>query len=137
MTPEERERLNSLCNQIQTEKDYRRFEGLLRELNLVIDRKHRRFKEFRLDASVSTRTRPWKTVRGVVSKLLAPAYPTQPERMEISTPEADDLFREIRIANDFSSPDGEVVGLQAGTQLEITFEADIRDATKQNTVGPN
>jgi hypothetical protein len=57
--------------------------------------------------------------------------------MEISTPEADDLFREIRIANDFSSPDGEVVGLQAGTQLEITFEADIRDATKQNTVGPN
>jgi hypothetical protein len=119
------------------EKRLSQIRGVASELNLVIDRKHRRFKEFRLDASVSTRTRPWKTVTAVVSKLLTPAYPTQPERVEISIPEADDLFREIRIANDFSSPDGEVVGLQAGTQLEITFEADIRDATKQNTISPS
>jgi hypothetical protein len=135
MTTEERERFSVLCIQIQTEKDYRKFEGSLRELNSIIDGKRRRFKEFRPDVSGSPKTRPWKTVTGVVGKLLAVAYPAEPERVEISIPEADDLFREIRIANHFTSPDGEVVGLHVGTQLDITFEADLRDTVKGTTVG--
>jgi hypothetical protein len=137
MTPEERERLNSLCIQIQTEKDYGKFEGLLRDLNGVIDRKHRRFKEFRSDVpDFSAPTRPSKSLTGVVTKVLRPTYSPQAERVEISIPEADDLFREIRIANTFIRPDGGSVGLHAGTQLEIRFEAKGREVVKQNTVGP-
>lgn len=114
MTAEERERFDSLCIQIQIEKDYRKFEGWLRELNSVVDSKRRRFKEFRPAANGPTRTGPWKAVTGVVGKLLKPNYPTEPERVEISIPEADDLFRELRIANQFTSRDGEIVRLDAG-----------------------
>ena len=117
MTPEERDRLNFLCTQIQAEKDYGKFEGLLRELNTVVERKHRRFKEYRTDVAASTRTRPSKTVAGRVTKLLKSTYGSQPERVEISIPEADDLFREIRVANSFTALDGEVVPLPTGTKL--------------------
>lgn len=105
VTAEERQRMNSLSLRIQGEKDYYRFEGLVGELNEVIGRKQRRFSGERLDSGWRP-TRPWKVVTGVVRKLLTPAYPGQQERVEISIPDADDLFREIRIANVFMSPEG-------------------------------
>jgi hypothetical protein len=46
MTPEERERMNSLCIGIQEETDYNKFATLLRELSELIARKEqRRFKQ--------------------------------------------------------------------------------------------
>jgi hypothetical protein len=135
LTPEERERLNSLCSQIQEEKDYSRFEGLLRELNAVIGWKQRRFKEFRSYGYGSTKSRPWKTLTGIVTKTLTSTYTSQPERLEVSIPEADDLFREIRIENSFTSPEGEEVGLHAGTRLDITLEAEALGADQQNALG--
>lgn len=42
MTPEERERMFALCNEIATEKDAQRFHKLLRELNDLLERKDRR-----------------------------------------------------------------------------------------------
>jgi hypothetical protein len=42
MTPEERERMNHLCVRIQSEKDPRVFDELVRELNDLIDIKHER-----------------------------------------------------------------------------------------------
>jgi hypothetical protein len=62
-----------------------------------------------------------------VRKFLTPIYPTPPERVEISIPEADQLFREVRIANEFVSPDGGSVALKPGAHVYITFEADPKD----------
>jgi hypothetical protein len=62
-----------------------------------------------------------------VRKLLTPNYATQPQKIEISIPDADDLFREIRVANSFISPDGGSVSLKAGVQVHITIEADLKD----------
>jgi hypothetical protein len=42
MTPEERERMNSLCIAIQEETDYNKFATLLRELSELIARKEQR-----------------------------------------------------------------------------------------------
>ena len=42
MTPEERERMNELCRQIQTEKNPEIFDQLVRELNDLIEIKHER-----------------------------------------------------------------------------------------------
>jgi hypothetical protein len=126
MTPEERQRMNSLSLRIQEEKDYCRFEGLVGELNEVIGCKQRRFSRQRLDTGWRP-TRPWKVVTGFVRKLLTSAYAGQPERVEISIPDADDLFREIRIANSFLSPDGRPAALKAGVHVQITLEADEKD----------
>src|SRR6266567_2926931 len=127
MTLEERQRMNSLSLRIQDEKDHCRFEVLLIELNEVLDRKQRRFADHHSDTSGSRAARPWRAVAGVVRKLLPPTYPTQLERVEISIPDADDLYREIRIANEFVGPDGGSVALKAGAHVHITFEADPKD----------
>jgi hypothetical protein len=42
MTPEEREKMNDLCKQIQTEKNPEIFDQLVRELNDLIEIKHER-----------------------------------------------------------------------------------------------
>src|SRR5437870_10382736 len=54
-----------------------------------------------LCTAISKRTmkRAHKTLRAKVRKIIKPAYPTQPEKAEISIEEADDLYREIRIEN--------------------------------------
>ena len=42
MTPEERERFVWLCQQVQTEKDPKKFDQYVRELNDLLEAKHRR-----------------------------------------------------------------------------------------------
>lgn len=42
MTPEERERMNSLCGQIAKEQDHERFVRLVQELNDLLDKKEER-----------------------------------------------------------------------------------------------
>jgi hypothetical protein len=127
MTPEERRRMNSLSLRIQDETDSCRFEGLVVELNEVIGSKQRRFSREHPNAAGWRPLRPWKAVTGIVRKLLTPNYATQPQKIEISILDADDLFREIRVANSFISPDGGSVSLKAGVQVHITIEADLKD----------
>jgi hypothetical protein len=127
MTPEERQRMNSLSLRIQDEKDYCRFEGLVVELNEVIGSKQQRFSREHFDATGWRPIRPWKAATGIVRKLLTPMYATQPQKIEISIPDADNLFREIRIANSFISPNGGSVALKAGVLVHITIEADLKD----------
>lgn len=45
MSPEDRELLNDLCIHIQEEKDPRKFERYLRELNELVEEKERRIRE--------------------------------------------------------------------------------------------
>ncbi len=42
MTPEERERMNWLCKQIQEEKDHKTFSKLVQELDALFDKKEQR-----------------------------------------------------------------------------------------------
>jgi hypothetical protein len=42
ITPEENERMNVLCRQIQIEKDQRKFSALIEELNKLLARKENR-----------------------------------------------------------------------------------------------
>lgn len=42
MTPEEHERMLSLCQQIVVEKDHNKFNSLIRELNDLLERKQKR-----------------------------------------------------------------------------------------------
>lgn len=42
MTPEEKDRLDSLCKQIQIERDPKKFSDLLAELNVLLEAKENR-----------------------------------------------------------------------------------------------
>jgi hypothetical protein len=46
MTPEERERLKILCDQITTEQDHEKFVKLVQELNDLLEHKDQRLERF-------------------------------------------------------------------------------------------
>lgn len=134
MTPEEREQMNSLCLRIQEEKDYRRFEALLRELNALIGRKEFRFQQ-RDGIPAPQQKRPWKTLSGVAQKIFKNVYQNHADSVEIAIGEAEELFREIRIENTFTGVDGQPVALKQGAHIGVTFEADPEDTVKQQSNG--
>lgn len=51
MTPEERERMNHLCESIQTEKDTHRFTLLVEQLNQLLEQTHRKLDSKKSKAS--------------------------------------------------------------------------------------
>jgi hypothetical protein len=122
--------MNSLCEGIQEERDYPRFEVLMRELNELVRRKERRVPQYDGNGN-SQRNRPWKTVPDVVQKIVESVYPDQAEKIEISISAAEDLFREIRIENTLTDVDGQPVGLKTGAQLDGTFEAEAKDTARK------
>ena len=126
MTPEERERMNVLCSEIQQEKNYDNFAAQIHELSQLISRKEqRRFRD--RPQLVWYRNRPWKTVAAVVHKIVKTGIARQPEKAEISITAADYLFREVRIENALTAPSGELVALKPGAHVDVTFEADPAD----------
>jgi len=129
MTPDEREQMNSLSTRIQEEKDYRRFVALLRELNELVSRKEHRFPQHN-GGSMWQRKGPWRTVSGVVQKIIKSVSPNHADSVEISIGEAEDLFREIRIDNRFTHLDGQTVALRQGAHVDVTFEADSKDISR-------
>jgi hypothetical protein len=125
MTSEERERMNSLCVGIQEETDYNKFAALLHEMSALIARKEQRRFEHH-PKLVWQRNTPWKIVPAVVTKIVKPAFDSQPAKVEISISQADELFREIRIENNFTDVDGGPVALTNGARLDVTFEAETK-----------
>lgn len=121
MTPEERKRMNELCNGIQEVQDYGKFIVILREMLELIERKEQR--RFPHEPKVLMRTKPWKTMSAIAVKLLSSGDGPN-RKVEITIPEADDLFREIRIENKLLGLDGKPVSLAVGAQLTITMEAE-------------
>jgi hypothetical protein len=63
-------------------------------------------------------------VPAVVTKIVNPAFEGQPAKVEIAISQADDLFREIRIENNFTDFDGSPIALTNGARLDVTFEAE-------------
>jgi hypothetical protein len=122
MTPEEQVRMNELCAAIQEERNYERFAAVLHEMSELIARKEqRRFPD--QPKIVWARNKPWTSMSASAKKLL-PSVGDPKGRVEISIPQADDLFREIRIANQLTSVDGQPVALAAGAHLTLTLEAE-------------
>lgn len=123
MTPEERTRMNELCSRIQEEQDYETFSAMLHEMSALIERKEqRRFPN--QPKVVWTRNKPWTTMSATANKILPSIHGPKP-RIEISIAAADDLFREIRIENQFTGVDGKPVALTTGARLTVTLEAEI------------
>lgn len=115
--------MNRLCVGIPEETDYNKFAVLLHEMSeLIAVKEQRRFEHH--PKLVWQRNTPWKTVSAVVTKIVKPAFEGQPAKVEISIGQADDLFREIRIDNNFTDVNGGPVALTDGARLDVTFEAE-------------
>ncbi|HKV78097.1 MAG TPA: hypothetical protein VJP02_08170 [Candidatus Sulfotelmatobacter sp.] len=114
--------MNALCLQIQQEKNYDAFEELTRQLHELVSRKEKRFPERRSSAPEPT-AKAWKVMPAMVKNILPPLYPQAVERVEVTIPEADDLFREIRVENSFVDAEGAVIGIKSGTRLDVRLEA--------------
>lgn len=110
MTSEERERLNSLAVGIQEEKDHQRFAAQVREICDLRERKARRLGHtYRRDLRSN---RALRTLPAVVQRIVQSMHPDQSEKVEVLITEADELFREIRITNRLTGPEGESVSLK-------------------------
>ncbi len=65
-----------------------------------------------------------KKMRGTVEKIIKPVSPMDTEKAQISIPEADDLYREVRIENVVTDETGEKVGFKPGADVDVIIEAD-------------
>lgn len=65
-----------------------------------------------------------KKLRGVVERVIKPLSTRQPEKAQIDIPEADDLYREIRIDNEVTDENGEKAQLKPGAEVDVIVEAD-------------
>ena len=57
-----------------------------------------------------------KKMRGTVEKIIKPVSPMEPEKAQITIPEANDLYREVRVENVVSDESGEKAGLKPGAE---------------------
>lgn len=73
-------------------------------------------------------TKKRKKLRGTVAKVIKSSHPDQPEKAEIAIPEAEELYREIRIENELTDDAGNQVSLKPGAEVDVIVEAD-SDAT--------
>jgi hypothetical protein len=123
MTPEEVARLAQIFKQIEIEKDPSTFESLLRDLSSLLASKERRLRSRHVPLVSDDDGRGYKRMTATVNRVISPAHPRLPEKIEISIYEADALYREIRVENSFFDGDGNVFAIQAGAELGITLEA--------------
>ena len=65
-----------------------------------------------------------KEMRGTVEKIIKPVSPTEPEKAQITIPEADDLYREVRVENVVTDERGDKAGLKPGAEVDVIVEAD-------------
>ena|SRR5215831_19895080 len=122
MTPEERVRMNALCLQIQQEKNYDTFEELSRQLHELVTRKEQRFPERRFSAPEPT-AKAWRVMPATVKQIIPQRHSLGVERVEITIPEAEDLFREIRVENSFVNENGTVLAIKPAAKLDVRLEA--------------
>jgi hypothetical protein len=95
-------------------------------MNELIERKEQR--RFAHEPKVVwKRNKPWTSMAAKAVRLL-PSVDGPERKVEISIPEADDLFREIRIENRLIALDGKPISLLLGAQLTITLEAETNSA---------
>jgi hypothetical protein len=67
--------------------------------------------------------KPSATLPGTVEKIIKSSYPSDPEKAQIAVEGADELYKEIRIANNLTDENGDQVRLKQGAKVEVTVEA--------------
>ena len=72
-----------------------------------------------------------KKMQGTVEKVIKSAIPSQPEKVQISIDEEEDLYREIRVENVVTHPEGEQAHLKPGAKVDVIVEADSSATTKK------
>jgi hypothetical protein len=65
-----------------------------------------------------------KKLKGTVERIIKPQIPSDSEKAQIEIDEADDLYREIRVANVLTGDDGEKAALKLGAEVDVIVEAD-------------
>ena len=73
-----------------------------------------------------------RKMRGTVKKIINQGF-AEPEKAEIAIPEADDLYREIRVENVVTSEDGRQGRLKPGTDVDVTIETHSDGTTKSGS----
>ncbi|MGA9967952.1 MAG: hypothetical protein WBQ10_22335 [Terriglobales bacterium] len=68
--------------------------------------------------------KPSATLPGTVEKIIKSPHPSDPEKAQIAVEGADELYKEIRIANNLTDENGDQVRLKQGAKVEVTVEAD-------------
>jgi hypothetical protein len=121
MTPEERARMNELCVEIQSEKDYRKFEDLMRQVTALMSAKESRFPESRLAPAGTAQ----KILHATATRTLQNPDPREPELVEIRLADAQPLYSEIRVENSFSDERGTTVALHPPAILEVRLRAPV------------
>jgi hypothetical protein len=81
---------------------------------------------------MKNKSNPKTTRPGTVEKIITSPIPSEPEKAEIAVEGADHLYREIRIENTLQDEHGKKVKLKVGSQVDVTFEADIKDTVPRS-----
>ena len=74
--------------------------------------------------------KPSTNLSGTVEKIIKSINPKEPEKAQIAVEQADHLYKEIRIENSLSDPDGETVKLKPGAKVEVVIQAEPEHTTK-------
>ena len=119
MTSEERARMNDLCAQIQSEKDFSKFQELTREVTALISAKQNRFPESRFAPAGSAQ----KILQATATRTLN-GIETGAELVEIRVAGAQPLYAEIRVENSFTDDHGNRLALQTPAPLDLKLQAD-------------
>jgi hypothetical protein len=69
------------------------------------------------------------TLDGKVQKIVRSIDPRIPDKAEIAVEAADELYREIRIANILTDENGRKVELKQGAHVDVTVEAEPSETT--------
>ena len=72
-----------------------------------------------------------KRLRGIVQHVLRPFLSSEPEKVQISIEDAEELYREIRVENVLTDENGEKVYLKRGAEVDVILEADTDATTKK------
>jgi len=65
-----------------------------------------------------------RKMRGSVQKVIRSTVPSEPEKVQISVEEGDELYREIRIENVVTDEKGQKARLKPGAEVDVVIEAD-------------
>jgi hypothetical protein len=65
-----------------------------------------------------------KKLKATVQKIIKPAHPRLPEKVQIEIKDGEELYREIRVENEVIDDKGEKAQLKSGAEVDVIIEAD-------------
>lgn len=78
-----------------------------------------------------------KKLSASVRKIIPPLMSGEAETVEISLDDAEDLYREIRIANIFTDQNGAAGSLRPGSRVDVIVEADTEAVPEETDEHPS